>query len=231
MSVLLDKILALATTTPAQLTALSSESVVILLFAQQLLINPRNWLDTAEDQADVITPDDYIVITDLVSNIMFQITHPLLGTIFPYLTTDPPLYTLPCDGSTYLREDYPQLYAALDSAFILDADSFFVPDMRDLAIVGAGSSYSMGDTGGETEVTLSVGEMPAHSHSNTPHAHSEITAIPNLTTIGAGVPEPTAVPSVGTTGFTSVAIDNTGGDEAHNNLQPYIALKYCIGAA
>jgi len=149
MSILLDSLLALAADTPPQMTMLSSESVVILLFAQTLLINPRNWLDKAQDPEDVITPADLILIEDLVSNIMFQITHPVIGTVFPYLTVDPPLYCLPCDGSVYLREDYPELYIALDDAFIIDADSFFVPDMRNLTMVGAGDIYAMGATGGE----------------------------------------------------------------------------------
>lgn len=231
MSALLDSLLALAVDTPPQMTMLSSESVVILMFAQTLLINPYNWLDKGQDPLDVITPADYVLITDLVSNIMFQITHPVIGTIFPYLTVDPPLYCLPCDGSVYLRENYPQLYAELDDAFIIDADSFFVPDMRNLTMVGAGDTYAMGDTGGETEVTLTTDQIPAHSHTNTPHTHTEIGAVEAI--INGGLEAPafaaTALPTV--TGATSIAIDNTGGGEAHTNLQPYIALKYCIGAA
>jgi len=231
MSVLLDSLLALAANTPAQMTMLSSESVVILMFAQTLLINPYNWLDKGEDPLDEITPADLVLIEDLVSNIMFQITHPVIGTVFPYLTVDPPLYCLPCDGSVYLREDYPQLYAALDDAFIIDADTFFVPDMRNLTMVGAGDIYAMGDTGGEAEITLTVDQIPAHSHENTPHAHSEIGAVSAIINGGLEAPASAATPFPTTTGATSIAIGDTGGGEAHTNLQPYIALKYCIGAA
>lgn len=231
MSILLDKLLELAETTPPQITALSSESVVILLWCQQLLLRLYNWKDTAEDQADVITPADALMIEDLVSNIMFQITHPLIGTIFPYVTTDPPPYTLPCDGSVYLRADYPQLYLQLDDAFIIDADSFFVPDLRERTLFGVGGAFAMGDTGGEQTVTLTVDQIPAHSHSNSPHSHSEIAAVTTLINGGLEAPASAAVPAASTTGLASVTIDDTGGGEAHNNMPPYLALKYCIGAA
>lgn len=56
------------------------------------------------------------------------------------------------------------------------------PDLRDRFIVGAGSSYSIGDTGGESTVTLSEAEMPEHNHSNPAtgssgsHQHNTISA-------------------------------------------------------
>src|SRR5690606_19832012 len=41
------------------------------------------------------------------------------------------------------------------------------PDLRDRFIVGAGGSYAVGETGGAAQVTLTVDEIPAHSHSAT----------------------------------------------------------------
>lgn len=38
------------------------------------------------------------------------------------------------------------------------------PDLRDRFIVGAGGDYSVGDTGGEAEVTLTTAQLPSHSH-------------------------------------------------------------------
>lgn len=231
MSVLLNRILELAENTPPQITTLSSESVVILLFAQQLLVNPLNWLSTAEDPEDVITPEDTIVIEDLVSNIMFQIMHPLVGTIFPYVTAEPPVYSLPCDGSVYLREDYPQLYIELDDAFIIDADTFFVPDLRGRTLLGVNDDHPMGESDGQETVTLTTEQMPSHSHSNTPHAHSEIAAVDTIINGGLEAPASAATAIPATTGFTSIDIGDTGGGEAHTNMPPFVAIKYAIGAA
>lgn len=159
----------------------------------------------------------------------------MIGMIIPYATSSAPNGTLPCDGSTFDRADYPQLYDALDSIFIIDADHFKTPDLRGRAVIGAGqgdglSNRAVGATGGEETHVLTVGELAAHSHSNAPHSHSESVAAPNLTTIGVEPPQPTAVPAVGVTGAASVVIDNTGSDEAHNNMQPFYVLNYCMVA-
>jgi len=231
MSILLDKLLVLAETMPPQITALSSESVVILLWSQQLLGNINNWYDTAEDQADVITPDDAILIERLIDDLMSSIVRPLVGTVFPYVTADPPPFTLPCDGATYAASDYPQLYALLDAAFIIDPTSFFVPDLRGRVMLGVNSDHAIGESGGEETVTLTTDTMPAHSHTSPPHAHSEIIAVDTLINGGLEAPASAATAFTGTTGLTSVTIDSAGAGEAHNNLQPYLALKYCIGAA
>lgn len=55
----------------------------------------------------------------------------LIGAILPYATLTPPDGTLPCDGTTFNRADYPALYAALDPVYILDPDTFITPTSQD----------------------------------------------------------------------------------------------------
>jgi microcystin-dependent protein len=159
----------------------------------------------------------------------------MIGMIIPYATSSAPNGTLPCDGSTFERADYPQLYAALDAVFIIDPDHFTTPDLRGRAVIGAGQGSGLtdrpvGSQGGEESHVLTVGELAAHSHTNTPHAHSEIAAVTTLINGGLEAPASAAVPTPATTGAASVAIDNTGSDEAHNTMQPFYALNYCMVA-
>ena len=85
---------------------------------------------------------------------------------------------------------------------------------RDRTIIGSGSSYSRGATGGATTHTLTIAEMPSHNHIGYWHgrySHGDTGVAGSLTGYVSG-------------GYTS----STGGDQPHNNMQPYIALLYCI---
>lgn len=148
----------------------------------------------------------------------------MIGTIIVFATASPPYGVLECDGSNYDRVDYPALYAALDSAYVIDADTFATPDLRGRVVVGVGSgsgltTRAIADTGGEETHTLTEGEMPSHIHTqnNTPGA----------IVIPVGAPSAFfADTQPGLPAWTG----STGGDGAHENMPPFHALKYGIVA-
>jgi microcystin-dependent protein len=138
-----------------------------------------------------------------------------------------------CDGSAVSRTTYADLFAVIGTTFGIGdgVTTFNLPDLGGLVPVGStgsGGSYPLAATGGEATHTLTTAEMPAHTHTDTGHLHSEVPALPNATTIGPGAPQPTAIPGVGSTGIGNASLTNTGGGGAHNNIQPYIALTYII---
>jgi len=159
-----------------------------------------------------------------------QLQMQLVGMIFPITTFDLPIGTLLCDGASYLRADYPNLYSVLDPIFVVDADTFVVPDMRDRFIMGSSVTANPGDAGGASEITQTIDQMPAHSHTSPPHAHTEVTATPTIVSVGLEPPVPAAVPGAGLTGSTSVSIDSTGLGEPMTIIPPFIALKYVVVA-
>lgn len=192
-------------------------------FAWETRLNPLS-------QADIDDLDARLALLFLEVNI-----NPMLGAILPFATDVLPDGVLACDGASYLRTDWPELYAALGSVYQLDADNFIVPDLRSRVIAGVGNDgfltpYNLNDSGGLEQVTLVTAEIPSHTHADTGHTHVEGTATPAVVTIGAGAPAPTAVPGVGVTGVGNAALANTGGDNGHENRQPFVALTYGIVA-
>jgi len=185
------------------------------------LSDPKFW-----QQFGTLTPEEVAAYFQTVW--LREINMSLAGIIISYACATCPSFALPCDGSSYARVDYPQLYAALDSVYILDADNFVVPDLRDVVEVGEGTSHALDDSGGEETHTLTTTEMPSHAHADSGHLHTEVTAVPTLIAIGAGVPAASAVPGVGVTGTSSANLTNTGGDGAHNNMQPYRVTRKAI---
>lgn len=161
----------------------------------------------------------------------------MIGEIIAYAgSTSPDARWLPCDGSSLLRADYPDLYAVVGTAYgAVDGSHFNLPDMRGRTAVAAGtgtglSARGIGDSFGEETHTLITSETPSHSHSDSGHSHSEIIATPSIGAAITGVPVPSAVPGVGVTGTGFAAISATGGDGAHNNLQPSLVINYLIVA-
>jgi microcystin-dependent protein len=131
------------------------------------------------------------------------------------------------------------------------------PDLRDRFIVGAGSTYSVGNTGGSASVALTVAQLPSHTHSITAStgsagAHTHTITDPGHThgyvnnTSGASGTGGTAATSLqnsttdsSTTGISinsdgahthtvTATAANTGSGQAHENRPPYFALAYIM---
>ncbi len=109
----------------------------------------------------------------------------MIGQVIDLATASYPDNVLPCDGASYLRVDYPDLYAILNSNLITDADNFVVPDLRLKFVRSATNAAIVGNTGGNDNVTLSTAQLPAHSHT-----YAQSVTVPTLE--GVGVPLPTA---------------------------------------
>lgn len=155
---------------------------------------------------------------------------PLVGMIMPVCTENLPQGTLLCDGSTYLRADYPNLYDAIDTAYHLDAVSFTVPDLRDRFVLSSGPTNAPNTTGGSASHTLTEAQMPTHTHTSPPHAHSEVSAVTTLINGGIEAPASAATPVPTTTGLTAVSIDAAGGSEAFEIMPPFVTLRFVVVA-
>jgi len=161
----------------------------------------------------------------------------LIGSVVAYagpIPTDPAL--LACDGTSYLRTDYPDLFAIIGTIWgSVDGTHFNVPDLRTRAMVGAGTTatpttWNVGDLIGEENHTLSTAETPAHTHTDTGHTHGESVAAPFTQLappVGVFV---SAIPAAGITGVGNAALTNTGGGGAHNNTQLSGVVNYAIVA-
>lgn len=88
------------------------------------------------------------------------------------------------------------------------------PDLRDKFVLGAGTNHAVGETGGSEDVTLTVEQMPSHSHSYYYRS-------------GAGTAGGSGK-SFATDSRSSQSSSKTGGDQPHPNMPPYYALCYIM---
>lgn len=108
--------------------------------------------------------------------------------------------------------------------------------LKDTFLLACGDTYSNGSTGGEAEHTLTVDEMPSHSHdasTDSAGAHTHSVTIPHTRRDVAAGSGPTIVDDNSNTTFNTsssgdhshtVTINNTGSGQAHNNMPPYLAV-------
>jgi len=123
------------------------------------------------------------------------------------------------------------LFSVIGYNFGGSGADFNVPSLYNRVVVGGGDIYATGDTGGEAEVFLDVASMPSHSHSDAGHTHSIPLVVGLPAQAGVGFSANQTVPVVtASTGIGFANITSTGGDGAHNNLQPYQAIPYIIYA-
>ena len=108
---------------------------------------------------------------------------------------------------------------AIPTGFVLCDGNNGTPDLRDRFIVGAGSTYSKGDTGGASSVTLTINQIPSHNHSYNSANHPTSTG-PEQNQGGG--------PEDRTTFNVSKTTGNTGGGQSHENRPPYYALFYIM---
>ena len=126
------------------------------------------------------------------------------------------------------------------------------PDLQGKFILGSSASHEVGSSGGEETHVLTTDEMPSHTHSvNTSnlsigsggaHTHRLYSDTGSSTSdrhdivsgVGAGNAYFGLNPFTGTDGTHthtisgSMSNENTGGDQAHNNMPPYYALCYIM---
>jgi len=155
--------------------------------------------------------------------------------IFPF--NFPPKGWAFCDGQLQPISQNTALFSLLGTTYGGDGKSTFgLPNLQGNAPLHFGqgpglSLYDLGQTGGETTVTLLQSEMPSHSHSVTVNAYSgagtKVGPQGNVWAAGGGGrSEKMYTTSSNATMGGVVTI--TGGNLPHNNLMPYLALNFCI---
>lgn len=128
---------------------------------------------------------------------------------------------LECDGSSLLRASYPDLFSTFSTTFgSADGTHFNLPDLRGRMVYGATST--IGTKSGANTVTLAEATTPAHTHTG---CYPGTALSPGaFTTYGSGS---TWYGGESTTDYAATA----GSGTAHNNLHPYMALRFIVRAS
>lgn len=145
-----------------------------------------------------------------------------IGSLIMWPTASAPTDYLLCDGTAVSRTTYATLFGIIGTTFGAGDSSttFNLPNLAGKVPVGYDTTDTsfdaIGETGGEKTHVLTVAEVP-----------SPTITIPGYTPNAGGASNNAQMGAGASDGNITSATTNFGGG-AHNNLQPYITLNYCI---
>lgn len=153
---------------------------------------------------------------------------PFLAEIRIMSFSFPPKGWALCNGQLLPINQNQALFSLLGTTFGGDGRvNFALPDLRARAPIHVGSGHTLGERGGEQAHTLSISEIPTHTHvAAASSAATGGNASPTGRFLGGGN-NVYHSPSSPTT-LNAGTVANTGGSQAHLNMQPFLTLSYCI---
>jgi microcystin-dependent protein len=140
-----------------------------------------------------------------------------------------------CNGQLMPISQNTALFSLLGTFYGGDGKTTFaLPNFNGFAPVGqgqstTGSDYSVGQTFGVPSVTLLESEMPAHTHGMNASRADATSRLPasQLPATGIGGIVAYGQPT-GMMPFDPRSVQTLGNDQPHNNMQPYLAVNFCI---
>jgi microcystin-dependent protein len=138
-----------------------------------------------------------------------------------------------CNGQLMPINQNQALFSLLGTTFGGDGRiNFALPDLRGRSQLHVGSGFTLGQKGGEQAHTITISELPTHTHvlsaSNT-NGDAPVPFSNNQGNVLAANPSalynPTSHPLVA---MNAGSVTNVGGSQAHLNMQPFLVLSFCI---
>jgi microcystin-dependent protein len=134
-----------------------------------------------------------------------------------------------CNGQLLPINQNQALFSLLGTTFGGDGrTNFALPNVQGRTPIHTGGGHNLGQSGGEQNHTLSIAEIPAHTHqlmgtsnagANTPAAN---------TVLGKSAPQACYGGAANLAAQDARSIATVGGSQPHPNMQPYLTLTLCI---
>lgn len=140
-----------------------------------------------------------------------------------------------CEGQLLPISEYETLFNLIGTTYGGDGQSTFaLPDMRGRLPMHFGNGYVLAETGGAEEVTLTVNQIPSHTHPLVGMAPTGAAPQGNAThqTPVAHMPAGGTIKAFATTSpnvlMNAAAVDSVGGSQPHTNMMPYVCINFII---
>jgi microcystin-dependent protein len=158
-------------------------------------------------------------------------SQPYVGEIRIFAGNFAPAGWMFCEGQLLPISEYETLFNLIGTTYGGDGQSTFaLPDLRGRLPLHFGSGFTLGETGGVEEVTLTVNQIPAHTHAFLASNNAAAGTAPAGQLVAksanpAVTPYGTDAPVIA---LSPTSVGSTGGSQPHTNFQPYLCLDFII---
>jgi microcystin-dependent protein len=155
---------------------------------------------------------------------------PYVGEIRMFAGNFAPAGWMFCEGQLLPISENETLFQLIGTTYGGDGESTFaLPDLRGRIPLYQGNGFILAETGGAEEITLTVSQIPAHSHPLLASASGASQKSPTNSVLAA----PSTFDAYDmdfspNTALSPLAIASTGGSQPHTNFQPYLCINYII---
>jgi microcystin-dependent protein len=134
-----------------------------------------------------------------------------------------------CNGQLLPINQNQGLFSLLGTTFGGDGRvNFALPDLRGRVPIHVGSGHTLGERGGEQAHTLSISEIPTHTHVLQASSSAGDQALPGGNFLGRSAPANSYHSAANLGAMSAATVTNVGGSQAHLNMQPFLGLTFCI---
>ncbi|PYS49277.1 MAG: phage tail protein [Acidobacteria bacterium] len=134
-----------------------------------------------------------------------------------------------CNGQLLPINQNQPLFALLGTTFGGDGRvNFALPNLQGRVPIHVGQGHTLGERGGEQSHTLSTQELATHLHALNASSTQTTVNAPTGNVLGNSNPNNLYGPVQNLTALSPETVSSVGGGQAHQNMQPFLALTFCI---
>jgi microcystin-dependent protein len=153
---------------------------------------------------------------------------PYVGEIRIFAGNFAPAGWMFCDGSVISISEYETLFSLIGNSYGGNGqETFALPDLRGRLPIHQGNGFAYAEKGGLEEVTLTVPQIPAHSHPLLASGDIPTGSSPNNALTGQAAAKFYRA-GTATVAMNASSITPVGGSQPHNNMQPYLCVSFII---
>jgi microcystin-dependent protein len=154
---------------------------------------------------------------------------PYVGEIRMFAGNFAPAGWMFCEGQLLPISEYETLFNLIGTTYGGDGQSTFaLPDLRGRVPLHFGNGFTLAETGGVETITLTVSQIPAHSHPFLASSNNASTANAANNVPATATNYTPYIAAAANTALNAQSVTSTGGSQPHNNFQPYLCVDFII---